>query len=287
MKAIIWGANGQDGYYLSALLKQAGCEVIGISKDDVNKVNIADYEQVSTLIKETQPDYIFHLAANSTTRHYAWKENHETISTGSLNILESVKEFSPHSRVFLSGSGLQFDNKGNPISETDPFSATSIYAVSRIHTVYAARYYRSQGLNIYIGYFFNHDSPLRSERHINKKIIETAKRIAAGSKEKLEIGDMSVMKEFGFAGDIVKGIWTLVKQDIITEAVIGAGKAHTIEEWINICFSDQGLVWKQHVVQTGNFIPEYKVLVSNPALINSIGWKHETDITALAKMMSL
>jgi GDPmannose 4,6-dehydratase len=287
MKAIIWGANGQDGFYLSALLKQDDCEVIGINKDDVNKVNIADYEQVCTLIKETQPDYIFHLAANSTTRHYAWKENHETISTGSLNILEAVKEFSPQTKIFLSGSGLQFENKGNPILEADPFLATSIYAVSRIHMVYAARYYRSLRLNVYIGYFFNHDSPLRSERHINKKIIETAKRIAAGSKEKLEIGDMSVMKEFGFAGDIVKGIWTLVQQDMITEAVIGTGEAHAIEEWINICFSDQGLDWKEHIVQNEKFIPEYKVLVSNPALINSIGWKHETDINALAKMMSI
>jgi GDPmannose 4,6-dehydratase len=287
MKAIIWGANGQDGYYLSALLKQDDYEVIGVSKDDVANVNIVNYEQVGKLIMQIQPDYIFHLAANSTTRHYAWKENHETISTGSLNILEAVKEFSPHTKIFLSGSGLQFENIGNPISETDSFQAGSIYAVSRIHTVYAARYYRSLGVNVYVGYFFNHDSPLRSERHINKKIIETAKKIAAGSKEKLEIGDMRVMKEFGFAGDIVKGVWTLVKQDKVTEAVIGTGKAHTIEEWINICFSDQGLDWKEHVVQTENFVSDYKVLVSNPALINSIGWKHETDIRALVKMMSI
>src|SRR4029079_12519546 len=114
------------------------------------------------------------------------------------------------------------------ISETDPFEASSIYAVNRIHTVYAARYYRALGVKAYVGYFFNHDIPLRSERHINKKIIEAAKRIAAGSKEKLEIADVNVKKEFGFAGDIVKGIWSLVDQDTVPEAMIGTGKAYAI-----------------------------------------------------------
>lgn len=285
MKAIIWGADGQDGFYLNTLLKQEGFVVISIGKNDIQEINIADYIQVTELIKQHQPEFIFHLAADSTTQHYAWKSNHETISTGALNILEAVKEFSPQTKIFLSGSGLQFKNEGNPISETDYFDATSIYAVSRIHTVYAARYYRKLGVKAFVGYFFNHDSPLRSERHINKRIIETAKRIAAGSNEKLEIGDLTVQKEFGFAGDIVKGIWTLLSQDKVTETVIGTGKAHSIEEWVSICFSQQGLNWKEHVVQNDKFIPEYKILVSNPALINSIGWKHETNIEELAKMM--
>jgi GDPmannose 4,6-dehydratase len=286
MKAIIWGAGGQDGFYLDALLKQQGYEVVSVTKDDVVRISISDYAQVSELIKQSKPEFIFHLAANSTTQHYAWQENHEIISTGTLNILEAVKEFSPATKIFLSGSGLQFKNTGHPVSETDPFDASSIYSVSRIHTVYAAKYYRQLGVKSYVGYFFNHDSPLRSERHINKKIIEAAKRIAGGSNEKLEIGDWAVKKEFGFAGDIVKGIWTLVKQDEVTEAVIGTGKAHAIEEWLEICFSMQGLNWREHVAQNKNFIPEYEILVSNPALINSIGWKHETDIKTLAKMMS-
>ncbi|TMI62437.1 MAG: NAD-dependent epimerase/dehydratase family protein [Bacteroidetes bacterium] len=286
MKAIIWGADGQDGFYLDALLKQQGYEVIPVTKEDAGTISISDYSHVSRLIKQSKPDFIFHLAANSTTQHYAWQENHEIISTGTLNILESVKEYSPSTKIFLSGSGLQFKNTGQPVSETDPFDASSIYSVSRIHTVYAARYYRQLGIKSYVGYFFNHDSPLRSERHINKKIIEAAKRIAGGSKEKLEIGDWAVKKEFGYAGDIVKGIWALVQQDKAVEAMIGTGKAHAIEEWLEICFSLQGLNWRDHVVQNKGFIPEYEILVSNPTLINSIGWKHETDIKTLAKMMS-
>ncbi len=286
MKAIIWGINGQDGFYLSELLIKEGIEVIGIGRfEESYKVDISVFEDVVNLIKHNQPQFIFHLAANSTTQHIAWKENHETISTGALNILEAVKLFSPHTKVFLSGSGLQFENLGLPIKETDHFKATSIYAVSRIHTVYAARYYRQLGLKVYVGYFFNHDSPRRSERHINIKVISTAKRIAKGSDEKLVIGDLHVKKEFGFAGDIVKAIWTLVQQDKIEEATIGTGQAYSIEEWVDLCFTLFNLKWQDHVIESNAYTPEYKILVSDPSSIHSLGWKPQTNILELAKMM--
>src|SRR5258708_14958887 len=163
MTAIIFGANGQDGYYLSRLLEQMNIQWIGISRSgNFYRINITDYKEVSETVKKYQPEYIFHLAANSTTSHSAWKENHDTISTGSLNILEAVKEFSPSTKIFLAGSGLQFENQNNPINDSDPFAATSVYAVARIHSAYAARYYRSLGVKVYTGYLFNHDSPLRN-----------------------------------------------------------------------------------------------------------------------------
>jgi GDPmannose 4,6-dehydratase len=152
--------------------------------------------------------------------------------------------------------------------------------------VYAARYYRTLGLKIYVGYFFHHESPLRSERHINKKIISTAKRISEGSDETLEIGDITVQKEFGFAGDIVSGVFRLVQQDAVFEAVIGTGVAYSIKEWIQICFSLYNLNWQEHVVERKNFIPDFKILVSNPSTMFSIGWKPTVTIDDLAKMMS-
>jgi len=277
MTAIIFGAKGQDGIYLTGLLKEKGFDVIGIDRNNGGPaVNISNLDEVSSLVKQYQPVYIFHFAANSTTRHEAWEENHTTISTGSLNILEAVKLYSPQTKIFLSGSGLQFVNEGRPISETDAFSPTSMYAVSRIHTAYAARYYRSTGIKVYVGYFFNHDSPYRTERHINKKIIETVKRIAKGSTEKLQIGDLKVKKEFGYAGDIVKGVLTLVEQDAVYEAVIGTGKAHAIEEWVDICFALYGLQWQQHVETIPGF----------PATIFSLGWQPGTDIHSLARKMN-
>ncbi|MEO6330173.1 MAG: GDP-mannose 4,6-dehydratase [Ginsengibacter sp.] len=285
--SIIFGGGGQDGFYLRLLLQQAGNEVISIERNNSELEDISNLEFVEKIIKKFNPEYIFHLAANSSTRDEVWQQNHETISTGTLNILEGVKLYSPLTKVFLSGSGLQFENKGRPIKETDPFAATSMYAVSRIQTVYAARYYRSLGLKVYIGYFFNHDSPHRTERHINKKIIETVKNIAQGRCKELFIGDLSIKKEFGFAGDIVKGILTLIEQEKVFESVIGTGVAHSIEEWVAICFALYSLNWQNFVKPLQNFIPEYKILVSDPSTIFSLGWKPETDIYLLAKMMNI
>ncbi len=286
MKVIIFGASGQDGFYLTKLLQSENIDVIAVSRSkNFIQTDIASFTQVSLLIQNSQPDYIFHLAANSTTKHDALFENHQTIATGTLNILEAVKQFSPHTKVFISGSGLQFLNTGNPIKETDPFVANDAYSISRIQSVYAARYFRSIGLKVYVGYFFNHDSPLRSERHVTKMISEAAKRIAAGSNEKLEIGDMSVIKEWSFAGDIVKGIWLLVNQDNIFEANISSGEGHSIKEWIEECFKIIDKDYNDYVIVNRNFTTTYKKLVSDNSLIESLGYKPNITFYELANRM--
>jgi GDPmannose 4,6-dehydratase len=285
-KAIIYGAGGQDGHYLIRLLEAEGVELINISRSgDFLRINITDYSEVSELVRRELPDYIFHFAAQSTTNHGTWEENHQTISTSTLYLLEAVKRYSPGTRVFLSGSGLQFRNEGRPIKESDPFEATSQYGVNRIHTVYLARYYRLLNIKVYFGYFFNHDSPLRSPRHVSRKITDAVKRIKAGSEEKIMIGDPSVKKEWGYAGDIVKAVWTLVNQERIFEATIGTGEAFSIEDWIKICFQEVGLDPSGLVEQESGFVPEYKVLVSDPATIFSLGWQPETSICELARIM--
>jgi GDPmannose 4,6-dehydratase len=286
--AIIFGANGQDGYYLNRLLQTKGVTVICASrKGDGLHVDVSNYDAVSSLVKIHKPTYIFHLAANSTTRHDATMENHATISTGTLNILESVKNFSPLSKVFLSGSGLQFVNNGLPIKETDDFCANSPYSVSRIQSVYAARYYRSLGIKVYVGYFFNHESPLRPERHMSKKIALFTKRILAGQNEQMEIGDISVRKEWTFAGDVVEAIYTLVSQDHIFEATIGSGLAYSIQDWLNECFGIIDKDWRNYIYENSDFTPEYSVLYSDPSTIKSIGWFQKVDFCSLAKMMVL
>jgi len=285
-KAIIIGANGQDGYYLNELLRTKNIEVIGVSRSgNWLHTDIGNYEEVKDLVRNHNPDYIFHLAANSTTRHEVLFENHNTISTATFNILEAVRLFSQHTKVFLSGSGLQFKNTGKPIKETDEFEATSTYAVSRIQSVYAARYYRSLGIKVYVGYFFNHESPIRPERHMSKKIACAVKRIAEGSNEKIEIGDITVKKEWAFAGDIVNGVYTLVQQDNVYEATIGSGKAYSIEQWLEECFGLIGKEWKNYVVELQDFVSEYEILISDPTTIFSLGWVPEVSFSSLAKMM--
>jgi GDPmannose 4,6-dehydratase len=288
LKALIFGVSGQDGIYLSSLLKEKGIEVIGSSRTQGIKGDVGDLFFVEYLIKEHSPDYIFHLAADSSTRHSLLFENHNSISTGTINILESARIYSPESRIFLSGSAMQFQNDGNPIDESTPFAGTSPYSLARIHSTYAGRYYRdSFGMKIFTGFLFNHDSPLRSESHINQKIVKTAQRIKAGEKIKLEVGSTEVRKEFNFAGDIVEAIWTLVNQDEITECVIGSGVSYSIKEWIESCFSIAELEWKDHVILLNDFVPEYQSLVSNPGLIRSIGWDPQISFESLAQKMML
>lgn len=285
-KAIIFGAGGQDGFYLTQLLQQSGVEVLPVSrKGDFIVGDVGDYAFVTNLVKTQKPDYIFHLAADSTTAHDVWLANHTTICNGSLYILESVKQYAPHARVFLSGSGLQFVNNDLPIKETDPFIASSPYAVSRIQSVYAARYYRSLGIQAYVGYFFNHDSPRRSERHMTMKIAQAVLRIAAGSTEKITIGDLDAKKEWGFAGDIVKAVWQLVNQDKVYEAVIGTGAAHSLAEWVNLCFARISQSPEPYLQSNNQYRSPYQILVSDPATIFSLGWKPEVDLNGLADLM--
>ncbi|PQJ10422.1 epimerase [Flavipsychrobacter stenotrophus] len=286
MVALIFGANGQDGYYLDGLLRAKGIEVVGVSRSgNWAHGDVSNFADVEALVRTHTPDYIFHLAANSTTRHDVLFENHATISTGAFNVLEAVRQHAPACKVFLSGSGLQFKNVGLPIKETDEFEASSPYSVSRIQSVYAARYYRSLGVRAYVGYFFNHESPRRPERHMSKKIACAALRIGNGSTEQIEIGDITVKKEWAFAGDIVAGIWALVQQDNIFEATIGSGLAYSIEDWLVACFAIAGKRWQDHVTIKSGFKAEYDTLVSDPSTLISLGWKPEVSFSSLAKMM--
>ena len=286
MNALIFGVNGQDGHYLSEICKRRGITPIGVARSGAAlHADVSSFEQVRSLVKQYMPDYIYHMAASSTTRHDALFENHQTISTGTLNILESVRVHCPQAKVFLTGSGLQFVNTGNPISEKDPFEASSPYSVARIQSVYAGRYFRSLGVKVYIGYLFHHESPLRKPSHVSKMIALAAQHIASGSDELIELGDISVEKEWTFAGDVAQAIFTLISQDIIFEATIGSGTTYSIQDWLDRCFGLIGKNWRDYTRIREGFVPEYKRLVSNPSTIHSLGWSPEVEFAELARMM--
>lgn len=286
--AIIFGASGQDGYYLTNLLHSLNIDVVPVSRSEgfIN-TDISNYQQVADLIKEHKPDYVFHFAANSTTKHTVIFENNTTIVTGTLNILEAVKNYSPNCKVFISGSALQFKNNNLPIDETTPFEARDGYSASRIASVYMARYYRSLGLQIYVGYFFNHDSERRSERHLTKKIVSTAKDILIGKMQNFEVGSLESIKEYTHAKDTVSAVWILVNQTDIYEAVIGSGIGYRLNDWIELCFAKVGMNWQDYVIEQDNFKADYKSLVSNPALMRSLGWEPKITLDELATLMLL
>jgi GDPmannose 4,6-dehydratase len=287
MKALIFGGGGQDGVLLSNLLRRNNITVVAVSRSSGDlKGSVADFSFVESLISTQLPDYVFHFAANSSTRHEALFDNHQAISTGTLNVLEAVRLYCPETKVFLSGSAMQFENQGTPIDEQTPFEASSPYSIARIQSVYAARYYRAAfGMAVYFGYLFNHDSPLRTERHVNQKVVSAVKRIAHGSKEKLELGNIDVRKEFNYAGDVVDAIWMLVNQNIIFEIVIGSGEAYPIRDWVAYCFDRINKNWEDFVVINSDFKSEYSELVSNPRLLKSLGWCPRVGFSQLADMM--
>jgi GDPmannose 4,6-dehydratase len=286
VKGLIFGANGQDGPYLSAELHRRGIEPVGVSRSgDWIRGDVASFAEVDAVIRDHRPDYVFQLAAHSTTRHEALFPNHEAISTGAWNVLESVHRHCPLSRVLLPGSGVQFQNTGRPINEDTPFHASSPYAVARIQSVYAARYFRRLGLRCYIGYLFHHESPRRTPDHVSMQVATAARRIAQGSDETLDLGDLSVRKEWTYAGDVVNAMLLLMEQDEVFEAVIGSGQAHSIEEWVECCFRIAGLDWRDHVRIRDGFVAEYPTLVSDPARINSLGWRPRVGFEELAAIM--
>ncbi len=283
MKALLFGADGQDGPYIAESCRSRAIEPVSLSRAEGD---VSDFDCVDALVRSHKPDIIFNLAAISTTRHDVLFENHAAIATGSLNVLEAVYRAAVPTKVFIVGSALQFLNSGTPISEETPFTATSPYSVARIHSVYAARYYRSLGVRSYVGYLFNHESPKRLPGHVSRDVVDAAARIAQGSSEVLTIGDLTTRKEWTFAGDIAEAMLILVSQDAIHEAVIGTGETHTIEEWVRECFALRGLDYARCVRQKQDFKAEYRTLQSDPRKIMSLGWRPKVSFRAMAAMMS-
>jgi len=284
---IIFGSNSQDGFYLNELLRGTQFEIINVSRTSGDFLgSVGNFEFVENLISRIQPEFVFHFAATSSTNHNVTLENNSSICLGTLNILESVKLHSLNTKIFISGSALQFKNNGVPIDEKTPFDYETTYAISRIYSVNLARYYRKKfGIKAYVGYFFNHDSPFRSEKHINQKVVSQVVRIIRGSTGKLIIGDMNVKKEFSYAKDVVDAVWKLVNQNRFYETVIGSGVAYSIEEWVNYCFKKHSLDWKDYVIIDDSFKSDYKILVSNPQRIMGLGWQPRTNIFELADLM--
>jgi GDPmannose 4,6-dehydratase len=286
-KAIIFGVNGQDGHYLKEKLLGANIDCIGVSRSsgDWISLDVGDPSGVEQIIRREKPDFIFNLAATSSTGPELLIEHQHTIVGGTLNILKASLQYSPQARVFITGSGLQFSKSIRPIKESDCYEASDSYSLARIQSCYMARYFRQIGLATYIGYLFHHDSPFRKPNHLSQRIVIAAQEAAVGKHPKIEIGDIAIEKEFGFAGDIAEAILTLVLQETVTEACIGTGKAYPISKWIQLCFDSVNLDWKRFIRIKKGFEGEFIRLESDPSTMYSLGWMPNTNIAALAKIM--
>jgi GDPmannose 4,6-dehydratase len=287
VRAIIFGAAGQDGFYLAEIMAEQGvdCVLTARKREGYEECDVGNTEQVEEIIRAYKPDYVFHLAAKSSTRHDVLWDNQKAIVNGSVNILEAVKKHKPACRVFLSGSALQFAPSVLFIDESSEMVNSSAYAAQRNASLCLARYYREKcGIAAYMGFFFHHDSPRRGEHHLAQKIASAARRIASGSGAKLEIHDPSAVKEWTFAGDSMRAAWLLVGQDEIYECVIGSGVPCTVADWASACFRALGLDWQDHTVVHHTGAQTFR-FISRPERLKALGWSQKVALDELAWLM--
>jgi len=278
--ALVFGGLGQDGHYLEKILAREGLTPILLGRKNGD---VGNQLQVDTIVSTTQPEYIFHFAADSNTAHDSIFDNQDAIVNGTTNILEAVKDHCPKCRVFLAGSILQFDDN-KPIDHMSSFFAfDSAYAAQRHAMTAIGRYYRKLDIPVYIGYFGHHDSPRRTEQYLAMRIAQAAKRIAAGSKENIILRDPMDRKEWNFAGDFMEAVWILVNSTVY-EAVIGTGRTMTISGFAELCLKEAGYVGPQR------WTPDWttatpRVAVTNPKIMAHLGWKPQVNEQELARML--
>lgn len=284
--AIIFGSSGQDGYYLSKLLLRHKVNVLGVSRSSGDIIgSVSDLKLVSDLLNQYRPDYIFHLAAKSSTKEEYNVTNFHSIEVGTFNILESVKKQGLKTKIFISGSAYQFKNLNEPIHENTELNSDNFYSFARNQSLELSRFYRKEhGLTVYFGFLFNHDSPRRPENFFCQKIM----KLAHGCKNKnlsnkIHVGDLSYRREYSFAGDIMKAVIIFVMQDKVHEVVIGSGLAFSLKEWVFKCFEKYDL--NCHDFIEYEFADSKKILVSSPKLIKSLGWAPDNDMESLLSMM--
>lgn len=309
--ALICGVSGQDGSLLSKFLLSKGYTVFGTSRDaqganfgNLAKLGISknikiismipeDFRSVFMALKKSQPDEIYFLAGQSSVG-LSFEQPAETIQSialGTLNILEACRLSDKPVRLYHAGSSECFgDTEGVPADEKTPFHPRSPYAVAKASAYWLVDNYR-EAYNIYActGILFNHESILRPERFVTQKIIQTAKRIAAGSNEKLQLGRIDIARDWGWAPEYVVAMWKMLQLEKPEDFVIATGSSNTLQSFVESAFDFLGLDWKSHVVQSDEFFRPTDLLLSkaNPAKAAKVlNWQASTDMKQLiAKMI--
>ncbi len=270
-RALICGVSGQDGAYLAQLLLRKGYDVYGSSRDaqmssfsnlkwlgileqvKVISVSVIDFRSVLQALNQVKPDEVYNLAGQSSVGLSFDQpvETMESIAIGTLNLLEAIRFSGLPIKLYNAGSSECFgDTGGESADETTLFRPRSPYGVAKAAAYWeTANYREAYQLFACTGILFNHESPLRPERFVTRKIVSTACRIAAGSKEQLSLGNMSIRRDWGWAPEYVEAMWQMLQQSEPEDYVIATGETRSLQEFVEIAFSCCGLSWQEHVVQ--------------------------------------
>ena len=309
-KALIIGITGQDGAYLAKHLLDKGYEVTGSSRDvmassfanlqtlgirdkvKLVSVSINDFRSVFNAIQSFNPDEIYNLAGQTSVGLSFDQpvEAIESIAIGTLNILEVIRLQNRPVRFYNAGSSECFGDTGNtPANERTPFAPRSPYAVAKSTAKWLINSYReSYGLYACTGILFNHESPLRPERFVTQKIIAGAAKIKTGELSKLQLGNLDISRDWGWAPEYVQAMWLMMQLDKPDDFVIATGRQESLKYFVSKAFEYFDLDWQKYVEIEPSFFRPNEIVssVGNPQkAIEVLGWSKPTDVDGVIKMM--
>ncbi len=309
-RALICGVSGQDGSYLAQLLLSRGYEVFGTSRDaqvssfrnlhylgienrvQLESMAVTDFRSVLQVVRKTSPTEIYNLAGQSSVGLSFQQpvETLESIVLGTLHLLEAIRLVERPIRFYNAGSGECFgDTGGIAATEETKFSPRSPYAVAKAAAFWeVANYREAYGLYACSGILYNHESPLRPERFVTRKIIAAAARIAAGSKEALRLGNLDIQRDWGWAPEYVEAMWLMLQQAEPRDYVIATGELHSLAEFVELGFREAGLDWRDHVVTDPDLLrpTDLKTGHGDPSLAaRKLGWRAKYRMADVVTMM--
>lgn len=308
--ALVFGISGQDGAYLAKFLLDRGYRVVGTSRNshantfenlrylsifdriDLRSTNLTDFLDVQQTLEEVSPNEIYNLAGPSSVglsfnEPFATIEN---ITIGTLNILESLRRLSRNARFYNASSSECFGNVSpEGASECTAFHPTSPYGVAKAAAHWTVANFReSYGLFAVSGILFNHESPVRPERFVTRKIVASACRIKAGLQRVLPLGDLTVQRDWGWAPEYVEIIWRLLQQDEPRDFVVATGRAFSLLQFVEHTFQCLGLDWKEHVESSNELRRPSEIAYSlgDPTRLRlELGWKASYTMPDVVRMM--
>lgn len=313
-RALVTGVTGQDGSYLAELLLDLGYEVHGVIRrastfnthridhiyrdpheDDarffLHYGDLTDGSQLARLIRQVEPDEIYNLAAQSHVLvSFAQPEyTANTTGLGVTRLLEAIRETGVRTRLYQASSSEMFGDAPAPQSEETPFQPRSPYAAAKLYAHWMVRNYReAYGMFAVSGILFNHEGERRGETFVSRKISRAVAAIAAGQQEKLYLGNLDSVRDWGHAWDYVRAMHLMMQQEQPDDYVIGTGIGHTVREFCELAFGHVGLHYEPFVdIDPRYFRPtEVQELRADPSkAMSKLGWRPTISFEQLVAEM--
>jgi GDPmannose 4,6-dehydratase len=306
-RALITGITGQAGSYLAEFLLEKGYDVFGLvrrsstvsleriehieDKITILSGDLLDQNSLLSAFEDVRPDEVYNLAAQSFVPT-SWKQpvlTGEATGLGVMRVLEAVRQVAPDARFYQASSSEMFGKALAPQSETTPFHPRSPYGVAKVYGHWITVNYReSYGLFAVSGILFNHESPRRGLEFVTRKVTHGAARIKLGLADDLRLGNLDAKRDWGYAGDYVKAMWSMLQQGEPQDYVVGTGVQHSVRDLVQLAFSHLDLDWREYVVQDERLLrpAEVEDLVADPKKAKKeLHWAPTVDFEGLVQMM--